>query len=435
VHILFIIANKGEGLLPVFPLGPAYVAGQLPLNHELRALDLFLTPDYLPELEEVVSSFKPRLIGVNVRNLDAQNYYAPISLLDDPRAIVSQCQELTDAPVVIGGPAVSIVPGEMLSYLGANAAVVGEGETAFRSVAAALETGIPVASAGSMLTPDKAFTGTAPPCVSEDVTRLNHPDWRLFALPLYVSRGVVASVQTKRGCPFHCIYCTTPQLEGSSIRMRDPEAVADELETLRRDFGIERVYLVDNNFNYPPQHAVAICEAIIRRRLGLRWLCQLHPGYVSEELVNLLKRAGCTLVSVGSESGSEHMLANLGRSYAPELVERTCRWLKEAGIDYWGSLLIGGPGETPQSVETSLTHMEALGPISVHITVGIRIYPNTPLCDIARREGIIDDSTNLLFPTFYLSPAIEPMIVQRMTYALAAHPNWGCNAVQHHAVL
>jgi radical SAM superfamily enzyme YgiQ (UPF0313 family) len=240
---------------------------------------------------------------------------------------------------------------------------------------------------------------------------------------------VPVSVQTKRGCPFGCIYCSTHLLQACSTRMRDPEAVATGVEILECDYGARRVQFVDDNFNYPPAHAEAICEAIIRRGLRLGWLCNLHPGYVSKELVALLKRAGCVCAVVGSESGSCQMLANLGRGYDADAVRRTCRWLKEAGIDHWAGLLIGGPGETPQTVEESLGLMEALDPPSVGVWVGLRIHPHTRLADIARREGVIDDSTNLLFPTFYLAPAIVPMIAERMTQILAAHPTWTCNAV------
>jgi radical SAM superfamily enzyme YgiQ (UPF0313 family) len=158
-------------------------------------------------------------------------------------------------------------------------------------------------------------------------------------------------------------------------------------------------------------------------------MCTLHPGYVSEELVAAIKQAGCVFAVVGSESGSDQMLATLRRGHDADATARTCRWLREAGIDHWAGLLVGGPGETPQTVEKSLVWLEELDPTSATVWVGIRIHPHTRLADMARREGVIDDSTSLLFPTFYRSPAIAPMITERMTEILAAHPNWACNAV------
>ncbi len=425
MRVLLISANRGEGLPPVFPLGLAYLAGNVGPGHELRALDLFLTPEYAPALSEIISSFHPQLIGVSVRNLDAQDYYAPASLLDDARQVIAQCRRLTDAPVVIGGTAMTILPGEMLAYLGADAGVVGEGESTFARLVDRLEEGASLEGIEGVLTPGGL------PMVGgrEDVASLRLPAWEALSLPEYLSRGTAANVRTKRGCPMRCIYCSTRQLEGSSLRLRDPEVVVDELEILARDFGVRMAHFVDANFNCPPDHAAAICESIIRRGLCLRWQCGLHLRYVSKELIELVKRAGCVFVSVGAESGSQHMLANLGRNYGPDDVERTCRWLKQTGIEHWTSLLIGGPEETPDTVEESLAQMEAVGETSVHIRVGIRIYPNTPLCEIARREGVIGEGTNLLFPAFYLSPSVEPMVVERMTRALAAHPNWNCNAV------
>ena len=415
MRVLLVSANKGAALLPVFPLGPAYLAGNLDSRDGVQALDLFLTPDYEQALEQTIASFQPEIIGVSVRNLDAQDFYHPVSLLDDPKAVVSLCRRLSEAPVVIGGPGVGIVPREMLSYLGADVAVPGEGESAFHRLVDG--------GASRPETPRIA----AP--VEENLPSLRPPDWRLFGLPEYLARGVTASVQTKRGCPFACVYCSTPLLEGRHVRLRDPEAVVDEMETLAKDFGARMVHFVDNNFNYPPEHAAAICEALIRRGLHLRWICGLHPAYVSAELVGLLKRAGCVFVGVGNESGSAVMLANLGRNFEPGDVELACRLLKEADIVHWAYLLIGGPGETMQTVEESLAQMEALAPTSVHITVGIRIYPDTPLHAIALREGVLTESDNLLFPAFYLSPAIAPAIDDRMKAFCAAHPGWGCNSV------
>jgi radical SAM superfamily enzyme YgiQ (UPF0313 family) len=262
------------------------------------------------------------------------------------------------------------------------------------------------------------------------VARQQDPDWDLFSLPSYLLRGVPVTVQTKRGCPFRCIYCTTFLLQARRTRLRDRDSVVRELEVLERDYGVKKVWFVDDNFNSPPKHADAICEAIIHRGLSLGWLCNLHPGCTTEESVALMKRAGCDFAAVGSESGNDQMLATLKRGYRADAVTRTCRWLKEAGIDYWAGLLVGGPGETPESLEESLTWMEELDPTSATVWVGIRIHSQTRLAEIARREGVIDDSTNLLFPTFYLSPAIAPMIEERMTRILAAHSNWTCNAVR-----
>jgi radical SAM superfamily enzyme YgiQ (UPF0313 family) len=316
-----------------------------------------------------------------------------------------------------------------LSYLGADAAIPGEGETPFRKVVVAIEKGDPLESINGVLTPNRAAAGTTSSRVGEDMMCLQSPDWDLFPLPLYFSRDVPVSVQTKRGCPFRCIHCSTFLLQGRSTRVRDPETVATELEILERDYGATRVQFVDNNFNYPPAHAKAICEAIIQRGLGLDWVCNLHPGYVSEELVEIIKRAGCAFAVVGSESGSDHMLDTPKRGYNADAVTRTCHWLKKAGIDRWAGLLVGGPGETPETVEESLAWMEGLDPTSATVWVGIRIHPHTRLADIACREGVIDDRTDLLFPTFYLSPAVAPMITERMTEILAAHSNWTCNAV------
>jgi radical SAM superfamily enzyme YgiQ (UPF0313 family) len=292
MRILFVCANRNQDVTPVFPLGLAYVAGSLPPTHEVQVLDIFLAAQYQQELSSLLSSFQPQLIGIHVRNLDLQDSYAPASLLGDAYAVVKQCRQFSQAPIVIGGPAVGIVPGEMLRYFGASAAVAGEGETIFRNIVAGLASGMSIASIPGVITLDKTNAGMIPTYGREDVDKLPYPSWALCSLPGYLSSGAMANIQGKRGCPFRCIFCSTPQLEGNITRLRKPEAVVEELRLLVRDFGVEKVYFVDNNFNYPPEHAAAVCEAIIRSELRLPWVCQLHPAYIDAQLVGLLKRAG-----------------------------------------------------------------------------------------------------------------------------------------------
>jgi radical SAM superfamily enzyme YgiQ (UPF0313 family) len=425
MRVLLVSANDASNLQPVFPLGIAYVAANLGSGHESRALDLYLTQDWPPELEQLIASYRPALIGVSIRNLDTQNYFAPSSLLEVPRELVRTCHKLTDAPVVIGGTATSLMPVRMLQYLEADAAIAGEGETHFREAVNARAAGRPLDGAPGTVASDAEAVELRP----EDVNNLRPPDWGLFSLSEYVARGVAANVQTKRGCPFRCVYCATHLLEARAVRLRDPEAVADEIEELAAAHGVRTVHFVDDNFNHPLAHALALCETFTRRGLPVRWICNLHPGFVDEELVAAMKRAGCIYAAVGSESANEQMLANLRRAYSPADVERTCRLLSQAGVENWASLLLGGPGETPATVEESIARMGALEGTSVGITVGIRVHPGTELAEIARREGLIDGATDLLFPAFYLSPAVANTIVEQVRGALAEHRNWSSNAV------
>jgi hypothetical protein len=93
-------------------------------------------------------------------------------------------------------------------------------------------------------------------------------------------------------------------------------------------------------------------------------------------------------------------------------------------INRMGFLLLGGPGETRESVAKSLAFADALNLESLKITMGIRIYPSTSLAQTALREGVITPGDNLLFPTFYLAPGLEPWLPETLAQWLKIHPNW-----------
>jgi hypothetical protein len=126
---------------------------------------------------------------------------------------------------------------------------------------------------------------------------LPSPDWGCLDLKNYFARGGMGNLQTKRGCPFSCIYCTYPLIEGKAVRLRSPRTVADEAEALLRQ-GVKNVFIVDNIFNFPESHARAVCRAFMDRGVSLEWSCYAHPGYFSRPLAEDMKRAGCTGVEL-----------------------------------------------------------------------------------------------------------------------------------------
>jgi radical SAM superfamily enzyme YgiQ (UPF0313 family) len=231
-------------------------------------------------------------------------------------------------------------------------------------------------------------------------------------------------VQTRRGCPMQCVYCTTPILEGSQTRGWPPETVAAWLAEWHERWGLTRFYFVDNLFQYPPEYARALCLAIKSLRLPLEWGCLINPAFPDPELFRLMREAGCSMAQVGNESGSELVLSNLGKGFGREQVEETLRLLKEVDLPYSCFLMMGGPGETPDTVQESVALLEQYEPRMVNLTVGIRIYPGVALHRRAVAEGVVAPDDPLLWPQFYLSSAIREWIWGYLKEVTARHPNW-----------
>jgi len=186
----------------------------------------------------------------------------------------------------------------------------------------------------------------------------------------------------------NCSYCSTAVIEGRTLRKRPPEQAVRELKTLAQA-GFRQFYFVDNTFNLPPSYAKEICRLIIREGLDIQWRCIFYPGTVDEELIRLMAEAGCCEVSLGFESGSARILKALNKRFSPEEVRRTSQMLARHGIRQMGFLLLGGPGETRESVMESLRFADSLSLDSGKVSRGIRIYPGTALAKIAAGEGKI----------------------------------------------
>ena len=171
--------------------------------------------------------------------------------------------------------------------------------------------------------------------------------------------------------------------------------------------GFSSFYFVDNTFNFPPNYTKELCASLAAANLDIRWRCILYPGFVDEEMVQLMAKAGCVEASLGFESGSPEILKNLNKKYTIEQVRITSNLLKKYGIKRMGFLLLGGPGETRETVQQSLAFADSLQLDMLKLTMGIRIYPGTALEKIARKEGIVAEGDDLLLPRFYLASGLE----------------------------
>ena len=151
-------------------------------------------------------------------------------------------------------------------------------------------------------------------------------------------------------CPMNCSYCSTPSIEGRITRKHSAEYI---IEFLRQyvESGIDRFFFVDNTFNIPLSYAKALCDQIIASGLTIGWRCILYPWKIDDELVEKMAKAGCKEVALGFESGSAGILKRLNKRFRPDDVRRISEMLRKQGIHRLGFLLLGGPGETKETVE------------------------------------------------------------------------------------
>ena len=395
VRVLLISANTERINVPVLPLGLAQVAAATAAaGHEVSLLNLMLEERVTAAVERAIDSFRPGVIGLSVRNIDDQNMEAPRFLLDPVREVVRACRARSHAPIVVGGAGYSIFPGPARAWLEADYGVCGEGEAALPALLSCLERGDAV--------PDgQAACGRSPASDLDAFPALDPAEW-LASVP----RDCWVPVQSRRGCPLDCSYCSTSSIEGRRVRRRSPHLVVAELARAHAA-GFRNFYFVDNTFNLPESYALHLCQEISRRRLDITWRCIVYPRGVSETLVRAMREAGCVEASVGFESGSRAMLSVLNKRFTPDQVRTTCARLRGHAIRCSGFLLLGGPGETNQSMDESVAFAESLPLDTLKTTLGIRIYPGTALHRTAVTEGVVSADDDLLHPTFYLARGLD----------------------------
>ncbi len=418
MKLLLISANRERDPYPVFPIGLACLAGPLAAaGHGMTVLDLCFESDPPQAISAALAEQQPDAVVISLRNLDNVTWPGTRSYLDGVRDIVTLVHGR--AVAIIGGSGFSLMPVEVLAAVGADYGVAGEGEHVLPRLLDCLETGgDPSLLPGVVVSGRPGFIPPLP------VESFGTPDRTLFDVARYYREGGMANVQTKRGCPFGCIYCTYPLLEGRSMRLRPIAEIIAEIRALVDDFGVSYLYFVDDIFNYPPDFASQLCRAMTMAKLPVNWSAFINPDFITAELMDDMLAAGCDAVEFGSDSGSPLMLKNMRKSFSVEDLRKASHLCTELGLDFAHYMLFGGPGETRATILETFDLMDEVKPTAVIAMTGIRIYPHTALYRTAIDEGLIQESTSLLEPVFYISPLIRDGFADLITSEAMKRRNW-----------
>ena len=399
MRVMVLAANFITIPYPVYPLGAATAAETARRHgHEVKLLDLMAENGfggYNPELiKQAVSDFQPDCLGLSLRNLesaDSSNADEHWSL-DLVKQIITDIRRFTDAPVVMGGAGFSLMPGLILEHTGADYGLIGEGEDIWPEF---LET----------LAQNKFEAGSLNTAVP-GATQISHYDPALVRR--YLDQGGLIGVQSKRGCPLKCLYCSYPLLEGRRIRPRPIEEVLADIEQLCAIIEKPPIAFADAVFNDPAGHWRTLLEAIAARGLKISWTAFFQPAEFQKGDLELIKASGAAGLEFGTDASNDAALKGLNKSFDFNLVREIQEKCAAAQIPTAHYIIFGGPGETPATVEEGIANLDQLPGCVAFISTGLSIYPGTPLFALAREEGLIETANDLKHPLFYYSPAIDP---------------------------
>ena len=403
---------------PVTPVGLDHIGQHLrDAGFETELLDLA----FAPSPEDAIDAAMRRdwlLVAVSVRNVDDSFGASRDFCLAHTKSLLDRIQSHTDAPVVIGGVGFSIFARAAMTFCDVPYAIAGEGEQPLLRLVQCLRDGREPDGdiSGLLVRRDGQIVTANLPC-RHDLRGM--PAWRRDVVdnPRYLAEGGQVGFETKRGCPKPCTYCADPVAKGRRTIVRTPEHVADELDALLAQ-GVDVFHTCDAEFNVPYDHALAVCDALAARHLGdrIRWYAYVTPEHFDDRLAEAMRRAGCVGVDFTADHADAAMLARLGRSHTAADLRRTAAACHRHGLAFMFDLLLGAPGDTREGIATTLDLMRQLDVPRVGTSLGVRLYPGTPLVawladqrPLADTPGIsgIKGNAHLLRPVYFVEPSLD----------------------------
>ncbi|HSW44348.1 MAG TPA: radical SAM protein [Phycisphaerae bacterium] len=393
------------------PLGLAYIAAVLEQQgHEVRILDCVVEgfdrlaprPDGRrrhglgdESIREAVAAYRPVVVGVSClfsAQTAAAHHVCRLAKEVDPEIVT-----------VMGGAHPSAVPEEVLADPAVDACAIGEGEKILANLVRSLERGgfPPTDLAGLAVRVDgRVLTGPPAP-VTSDLDALPAPARHLLRMReyfrhrsphgAYVRRHPVTNLITSRGCPAKCSFCSIHTVWGRRFRWHSADRVLGEMEQLIERYGVRELQFEDDNLTLHKPRMRAICRGMIDRRLDLTWTTPNGAAIwaLDEELVGLMREAGCHHLTLAVESGSPRVLRDIIRKPLDlSRVRPIVRACRAEGIGISVFFVVGFPGETGEEIRRTFDFAMSLD-VDQACFFTATPYPGTELFRQCVEQGLL----------------------------------------------
>lgn len=300
----------------------------------------------------------------------------PASLKDEIFVAKKIREKFNKVRVVFTGPFVSAIPEEILKkYKKVDCIIKGEAEKALEEI----------------IKGKSNAEGVFEQKLVGDLDSLPFPAHDLIPVKKYISAFVKKSpytiIETSRGCPFFCIYCNAFLSSGRRVRFRSIENIIKELKFVK-SLGIKGAYFNDETFTLDKKRLKNLMKAMIKEKLNFSWVCNSRVDTIDKEMLVLMKKAGCTCIFYGVESGNQKILDYYKKNIKLEDALRTFKSTKEVGIDILAHFMIGAPDESWETINDSINFAKKSNPDLASFNI-LTPYPGTELFDDLKRRGFI----------------------------------------------
>ena len=400
--VALLSANRHKEPYPVYPLATAYLKSYLQNNLSdcsVEVLDMNMMSE--SDLIGYIELNTPDCICVSIRNVDGANSLDRRGFLPYYKQIVATVRRCTKVPVIIGGAGFSIFPEVFMRELGADYGIKGEGEGALCSLIQAIVTNSSTKSIPCLYVKQAAN--------SKACSYINTPraEYEPSMVEYYWKESGMLNIQTKRGCPYNCIYCTYPLIDGCKVRTVEIDSIIETIARAKADFGANYWFFTDSVFNINDGYNTELAEALVKSKLNISWGAYFSPINITDSQMGLFKASGLTHIEFGTESFCDETLQSYGKRFSFSDVLRGSELALKYNVFYSHFLILAGWGETKEQLEVTIENSKYLKHTVIFPYVGMRIYPDTKLHRYAIDGGMVAENDDLIDPCFYVAEGFD----------------------------
>lgn len=339
-------------------------------------------------IEAFIKKFAPNLIGVTATT---GMFGAALKAADIAKKLNPE------VPVVAGGPHPSCQPDFTLKEGNIDIVVRGEGELTMVNLVNHLSESNPLSEVRgiSYEAEDRVFHNPPQPLV-EDLDSLPLPARDLILKREKYCSADFGHIMSSRGCPYNCVFCSSNKIWSRKVRYRSPEDILEEIKEVKEKFGTRVFRFNDDIFTLDRERVFKICDLIIEEDLDIEWYCDARVDTLSSSLLQRMKRAGCTKINMGVESGNPEILNRTKKGITLAQARKAIRETKKVGIESLAYFMVGLPGEGKREILDTVRFMEETKPDHVCWSVATP-YPGTDLYKIAENKDSLPEDPNWSF--------------------------------------
>lgn len=378
--------------MPNPPIGLCYIKSYLLKNGFLNTKVIDMNLSSYHDVKRVLLEEKPDILGitsVSESRCSALKAAEMAKLLDDK------------VKVVLGGPHVTNMYSQILKHYGfIDVICLGEGEITFFELAEAILDNSGLLKVKGIAYRDRGeIVAASPREFINDLDSLPFPNYDDLNIELYrnydkiVNPGkeIQGSIVSSRSCPYSCFFCSARKFWGNKWRTRSPRNIVDEIEYFYKKYDTKCFNFTDDNFMVDNNRVIDICHEILERNLKISWFSHTRVDNVSVQALKAMKEAGCEVLAFGVDSGSEKVLKAMDKRITISQVMSAFNMVKEAGLGSQLNIIVGHAGEDINTLKETKELISRVKPDMLCVSV-IKIYPGTPLYELAKKEGVCDDN-------------------------------------------